>query len=355
MMIPAAVELGVEISVLAESAGSSARLAATVLGDHNDFGVVSAFAKEVDVITFDHEHVPVDLLRRLEDQGVEVRPSPDALICAQDKATMRDRLATLGVPVPRWSLANDQSDVDAFLLSEGGHAVAKTPRGGYDGKGVRVIAEASEISDWLAAGPVLLEEKVGFVREVAQLVARRPSGEIAAWPVVETVQRNGVCSEVRAPAPNDSLINDHTIAIASLIAEGLGVTGVIAVEMFVLDNGTVLVNELAMRPHNSGHIFTELSMTSQFEQHIRAVLDWPLGDTSFHSDHGVMVNIFGGVQHDKIPQVLESDSRIKLHDYGKSARPGRKAGHVNIVGSELDDLLRVARAAANSLAQDGVA
>ncbi len=335
MMVPPAIEMGVDIRVLAEAPDSSAGIAARMVGDYRDPDLVHAFASEVDVVTFDHEHVPLEILRTLVKAGVSVQPGPHALICAQDKIVMRERLAEIGAPIPQWRIASSSADVDAFLATVGeSSAIAKTPKGGYDGKGVRVFSQSSELGDWLGLGPVLLEQKVPFVREVAQLVARRPSGEMVAWPLVETRQKNGVCAEVLAPAPGGQELHDSAKDIAFGIAQALEVTGVLAVEMFVLPDGTLLVNELAMRPHNSGHIFTELSKTSQFEQHLRAVLDWPLGSTELVASTGVMVNIFGGVKRDAVAQALQRHPGLKLHDYGKSDRAGRKVGHLAITGDD---------------------
>ena len=329
MMIPPAINLGIDLRVLAESNDSSARLAATVVGDYRDLDVVRDFARAVDVITFDHEHVPMSVLTALIDDGVTVRPGPHALVFAQDKGLMREKLSSLGAPVPRWAVVESAESVDEFLAdAPSGHIVAKTPRGGYDGKGVRVISNSAEIEDWLSSGPVLLEEKVEFRREVAQLVARRPSGEIEAWPLVETVQANGVCSEVIAPAPGSDTLAQRAREIGESIAQGLDVVGVLAVEMFETKQGDLLVNELAMRPHNSGHVFTELSSTSQFEQHLRAVLDLPLGSVKLRSPAGAMVNVFGGVNTAAYSAVFQNFPDIKVHDYGKTPRAGRKAGHV---------------------------
>jgi 5-(carboxyamino)imidazole ribonucleotide synthase len=346
MMIPAAEALGMEIRVLAESRDSSARLAAAAVGDYRDEGTVVAFARDVDVITFDHEHVPTPLLYMLEQQGWAIRPGPDALICAQDKTSMRATLARLDVPIPDWAMAGTAEEVTAFVSSHQGEAVAKTPRGGYDGKGVRVISGPAEVSDWLALGPILLEQKVPFARELSQLVARRPSGETVAFPLVETIQRNGVCSEVIAPAPNTS---PETVAeaarIATVIAQSLEVTGILAVEMFQTPEGDLLVNELAMRPHNSGHVFTEGALTSQFTQHLRAVADWPLGSPALRHPWSVMVNLFGDAGNERIQAILAHSPRISVHAYGKSARPGRKAGHLVVSGEDLDEVLSLARAA----------
>ncbi|MFK4729886.1 5-(carboxyamino)imidazole ribonucleotide synthase [Agromyces mediolanus] len=358
MMIPAAVELGVEIRVLAEAEGMAAELAATAVGDYRDASAVLAFAREVDVVTFDHEHVPQDVLHALVDAGVRVHPGPDALRFAQDKLLMRERLSELGLPVPDWARVETAEELDRFLDAHGGAAVVKTPRGGYDGKGVRVVHGSAEVAEWFAAlaedgrpGALLVEELVDFRRELAQLVARRPSGELAAWPVVETVQVGGVCSEVIAPAPRSAgRIADVAADVAIAIAEGLGVTGVLAVELFETRDDRVLVNELAMRPHNSGHWSMDGATTGQFEQHLRAVLDLPLGGTGTHDDWSVMVNILGGPAEgslaDRYPEALAGHPTVKVHNYGKAPRPGRKIGHVTAVGADLDDVVYEARAAA---------
>ncbi len=346
MMIPAAEALGLDIRILAEVEGSSAKLAASEVGDYRDWSTLRQFATAVNTLTFDHEHVPTDFLHRLVAEGVSVQPGPDALVFAQDKAAMRHRLSSIDVPLPGWSVAETVEQADAFIFDQGGQAVAKTPRGGYDGKGVRVISSGSDVSDWLDAGPVLMEQKVDFVREVSQMVARRPSGETVPYPLVETIQKDGVCAEVIAPAPHTT--PDHiseAARIGVLIAESLDVTGMLAVEMFVTSSGDFLVNELAMRPHNSGHVFTEGAITSQFEQHLRAVSDWPLGSPTLRHPWSVMVNLFGDAGNDRIQQILDYSPLVSVHAYGKAARPGRKAGHLVVSGDELDEVLALARAA----------
>ncbi|MEN0021644.1 MAG: 5-(carboxyamino)imidazole ribonucleotide synthase [Microbacterium sp.] len=355
MMIAPAVELGLDLRVLAESEGMSAQLAATAVGDYRDLDTVRAFVKDVDVVTFDHEHVPQEVLRALVAEGVEVHPGPDALQFAQDKLVMRARLAELGVPQPDWAPVRDASELQAFLDAHDGRGVVKTPRGGYDGKGVRVVRAAGEAQDWLEAladGEALLaEELVGFVRELAQQVARRPSGDVVAYPVVETVQRDGVCAEVIAPAPAAAeRLVQVAEGIGRQIAEGLGVTGMLAVELFETDDERILVNELAMRPHNSGHWSQDGAVTGQFEQHLRAVADLPLGDPTPRSPWSVMVNILGGPQEGTIGArfagAMVEHPSAKIHTYGKDPRPGRKVGHVNVSGDDLDDVVYVARAAA---------
>ncbi|WP_104127541.1 5-(carboxyamino)imidazole ribonucleotide synthase [Cryobacterium sp. Y57] len=363
MMIPAAVNLGIELKVFAEADGMSAALAAVSVGDYRDLATVLAFAKTVDVITFDHEHVPQEILRELVREGITVHPGPDALLYAQDKLLMREKLAELGLPVPDWARIDDVAGLAEFLSNHGGRAVVKTARGGYDGKGVRVVSHEHDVDDWFQAlaedgngGALLVEELVHFSRELAQVVARRPSGEIAVWPVVETVQRDGVCAEVIAPAPHSmGRLADVATDIAVAVAEGIGVTGVLAVELFQTTDERLLINELAMRPHNSGHWSIDGSTTSQFEQHLRAVLDLPLGATGARDPWTVMVNIFGGPVSgslgDRYEAGLAQHPLVKMHNYGKASRPGRKVGHVTASGDDLDEVAYQARATAQIFQQ----
>ncbi|MBI5160218.1 MAG: 5-(carboxyamino)imidazole ribonucleotide synthase [Micrococcales bacterium] len=358
MMIPPAVALGIELRVLAEETGMSASLAATAVGDYRDSAAVLRFAREVDVVTFDHEHVPQEVLLALVAEGVAVRPGPHALAVAQDKIVMRERLSALGVPVPSWGVVRKRSELAAFLMRHGGRAVVKTPRGGYDGKGVRVVRDEADVDDWFATpaaqgtGPgLLVEELVPFRRELAQSVARRPSGEVRAWPLVETVQRDGVCAEVAAPATGATEgLGEAARELAVGIAEGLDVTGVLAVELFETGEGRLLVNELAMRPHNTGHWSIDGAVTSQFEQHLRAVLDLPLGDTSALAPAAAMVNVLGGPASgsmlDRYPEALGAHPEAKVHFYAKASRPGRKVGHVTALGADAASALARARAAA---------
>jgi 5-(carboxyamino)imidazole ribonucleotide synthase len=352
MMIPAAINLGFEITVLAESAGMSANRAADQVGDYRDEQTVLDFAKSVDVVTFDHEHVPHEILQKLD----RVHPRPEALQYAQDKILMREKLTELGVPVPDWAAVHSEDELAEFLKRHGGQAVVKTARGGYDGKGVRVVSEPDEVRDWFTTlaedghgGALLVEELVDFQRELSQLVARRPSGEMREWPVVETIQKDGVCAEVLAPAPTGAL--DEAARIGRQVAEGVGVTGVLAVEMFETRDGRVLVNELAMRPHNSGHFSIEGSVTSQFENHLRAVLDLPLGDTSMRTPAAVMVNVLGDEMLAKYPELLAEFPDVKVHHYEKSPRPGRKVGHVTVTGDSLDAARVRAEACAQAFAR----
>ena len=362
MMVPPAIHLGLRISVLAETEGSSAERAADAVGDYRDPETVYAFAETVDVVTFDHEHVPPHILNELEARGVQVHPRPSALLYAQDKILMREKLEELGVPVPAWAAVQDEEGLQAFIDAHGGRGVVKTARGGYDGKGVRVVSDAAEARDWFTAlaedgrgGSLLVEELVDFTRELSQLVARRPSGETRTWPVVETIQKDGVCAVVLAPAPvQNPATLDEAARIGIAVAEGVGVTGVLAVEMFETRDGRVLVNELAMRPHNSGHFSIEGSVTSQFEQHLRAVTDLPLGDTAMTAPAAVMVNVLGGPAEGPMPvryaEALAEHPRAKFHSYDKLPRPGRKVGHVTVTGEELDLVRAEAQAAANAFA-----
>jgi 5-(carboxyamino)imidazole ribonucleotide synthase len=355
----AAIELGVRLRVLAESSADSAAQVVpdTPVGDHRDAAAVTAFAAGSDVLTFDHEHVPTALLRSLEAAGVAVRPGADALVHAQDKSVMRARLAALGIAQPRWRMVSDEAALTAFAAEVGLPLVLKTPRGGYDGKGVLVVREPADAADWFArsagggAPGLLAEEFVPFRRELAALVARSPSGQAAAWPVVETVQVDGVCREVVAPAPElDAALAVAATDVALRVAGELGVVGVLAVEMFETDDGRVLVNELAMRPHNSGHWTMDGAVTSQFEQHLRAVLDLPLGDPRTRTPWSVMVNVLGGDYEDlyrSYLHVMARDPGVKVHLYGKEVRRGRKVGHVTVTGDDLEDCRARARHAAD--------
>jgi 5-(carboxyamino)imidazole ribonucleotide synthase len=356
MMTPPAINLGLDLKVLAEAEGSSAALATTQVGDYTHLDVVREFAQTADVITFDHEHVPLPVLEALEAEGVKVNPPSKALAFAQNKLKMRKRLGALGLPMPAWAEIQDADALQTFIDTHGGVAILKTPIGGYDGKGVRVVRSADDAIDWLSnlaqyGGSLLAEEKVDFVRELAQLSARRPSGEFKAWPLVQTIQENGVCSVVISPAPDASAETiEATAEIARKVAEGLEVTGVMAVEMFEARDGRLLINELAMRPHNSGHFSIEGSVTSQFEQHIRAVSDLPLGSTEPTAAHAVMVNLLGVDDNNNFVQAygkaLAAHPTAKVHTYGKGARAGRKMGHVTVVSDDLEFALAEAKGAA---------
>ena len=346
MLIGPAIELGLDLRVLAETSDSSARDRATTVGDFRDLDTVLTFARDVDVITFDHEHVPADIIVALEKAGVAVRPGSAALAVAQDKIAMRQILDELGHPLPVWAVAETVADVTGFLAANGGRIIAKLPRGGYDGKGVAAVTDAAQVDEWLARGPVLMEEMVNFSRELAQLVARRPTGETAVWPAVETTQANGVCTEVILPAPTgDGRIIEGAAELGRQIASDLNVSGVLAVELFETTDGRLLVNELAMRPHNSGHVTIEGSMTSQFEQHLRAICDMPLGSTESLHPCAVMVNVFGAMGLGRYNRMAQ-DSDVKLHNYGKEPRAGRKVGHVTATGTDVVETASRARAVA---------
>jgi 5-(carboxyamino)imidazole ribonucleotide synthase len=353
MTCQAAVGLGIGFRVLAAAAGESAAqvCAGTQIGNYRSLDDLLGFGGRCDVVTFDHEHVPGPHLRALEQAGLHVRPGPGALRYAQDKRAMRERLAGLGVACPRWAQAACLDDVTAFAAGSGWPVVLKAVSGGYDGKGVWVCGGPDQAAEVLAHGiDLIVEEHVAFDRELAVLVARSPSGQAAVYPVVQTVQRDGICREVLAPAPG--LAAGTAVAAQQLglaIAAGIGVTGMLAVELFETPRG-LLVNELAMRPHNSGHWTIEGARTSQFEQHLRAVLDLPLGSPAAAAPHAVMVNILGGDDPDlysRLVHVMAADPGVKVHLYGKAVRPGRKVGHVTAVGDDVCDLRdRAGRAAA---------
>jgi 5-(carboxyamino)imidazole ribonucleotide synthase len=339
MTAQAAIGLGVGFRVLAGSAGDSAAqvAAGTVIGDHRSLDDLRAFAAGCDALTFDHEHVPGGHLAALERAGVQVRPAAAALYLTQDKLAMRQRLTGLGVGCPRFAAVGDLAEVKDFAAGAW-PVVLKAVSGGYDGRGVWVCASPAEAEQVLEHGIELIaEEYVAFERELAVLVARSPHGQGAVYPVVETVQRDGICREVLAPAPGLApALAARAQELALGIAAELGVTGLLAVEMFETPGG-LLVNELAMRPHNCGHWTIEGARTSQFEQHLRAVLDLPLGSPALAAPAAVMVNVLGsddgdGDVYDRYIHVMAADPAVKVHMYGKPVRPGRKIGHVTVIG-----------------------
>ncbi|MDT4918510.1 MAG: 5-(carboxyamino)imidazole ribonucleotide synthase [Pseudonocardiales bacterium] len=355
----AAIALGQSVRLLAESADDGAALVASdvVVGDYQSLDDLRTFARGCDVVTFDHEHVPNAHIVALELDGVSVQPGSAALRFAQDKLAMRERLAALGIPCPRWAPVTDAAALAAFGDEVGWPLVLKATRGGYDGKGVWMVDDLAAAAEPLASGtPLLAEERVPIVRELAADVARSPFGQGAVWPVVETVQRDGICVQVIAPAPELSADDAEEVqALALRIAGELGVTGVLAVELFETPDG-LLVNELAMRPHNSAHWTIEGSLTSQFEQHLRAVLDYPLGATRQLAPVVVMANLLGGPD-DVVPKALDERVHhlmahwpdVKIHLYGKQFRPGRKVGHVTALGDDLATVRRKATEAADYL------
>ncbi|KAA9158909.1 5-(carboxyamino)imidazole ribonucleotide synthase [Amycolatopsis acidicola] len=358
----AAIALGQSLRVLAASPDDAAAMVAAdvVIGSHTDLDALASFAKTVDVLTFDHEHVPGEhLLALAMNDDVPIRPGPDALAFAQNKLVMRERLAAEDYPCPPFAEVSDVDDVLKFGAEQSWPVVLKAATGGYDGKGVWMLdsdAEARElVPELLAAGTSLMvERRVEMRRELCALVARSPFGQGASWPVVETVQKDGINTEVLAPAPGLTARRTHEAQeLALRIAEALNVVGVLAVELFETDGG-LIINELAMRPHNSGHWTMDGSRTSQFEQHLRAVLDYPLGSTELLGPT-VMANVLGAPAipemgpDERLHHLFARFPEAKVHLYGKGERPGRKLGHVNFVGHDMDDLRRRATLSAHWL------
>ncbi|MDQ7808322.1 5-(carboxyamino)imidazole ribonucleotide synthase [Amycolatopsis sp. A133] len=347
----AAISLGQSLRVLAASENEAAGLVAgdVTLGHHTDLDALRKFAASVDVLTFDHEHVPGEHLLTLAMEGHVIRPAASALGFAQNKLVMREMMAGLGVPGPAFAEVSTVDDVVAFGGEHGWPVVLKASTGGYDGRGVWMLDTAQHaretVPELLSAGTALLvEAKVVMKRELSALVARSPFGQGAAYPVVETVQQNGINTEVLAPAPglDDSRVHEAQ-DLALRIASTLDVTGLLAVELFETDTG-LLVNELAMRPHNSGHWTMDGSRTSQFEQHLRAVLDYPLGRTDLIAPACVMANVLGAAElpkmgpDERLHHLFARYPEARVHLYGKQERPGRKLGHVNFTGERMENL-----------------
>ena len=360
MMQESAVALGINLRALVEASdGSTGQVTVDkAVGEPADLDAVRSLVDGADVLTFEHEHIPAPTMEEAA-RLVSVQPPASALLYAQDKLAMRERLTDMGIPCPAWARVEDAAQLEEFGATIGWPLIVKTPRGGYDGHGVTIAHSPADVSSWWGNGPLLAEALVPFTGEVAALLARTPSGEIASWPVASTVQVDGVCAEVFAPAVG---IRPETAAearrIGERIADELGVTGVLAVEMFVVGEGAderVLVNELAMRPHNTGHWTIDGAVTSQFEQHLRAVLDLPLGSTQLRTPgtYAVMVNLLGS-SHPQPARALAAafsagGAGAKVHLYGKEVRPGRKLGHVTVVDADPALALERARAAVSAL------
>lgn len=367
MMAPPATNLGITLRVLVESeTGAAAQVIPTTrVGTPSDVRACQWAARGAQVLTFEHEHVSAEVLSDLADQGVALHPTPQALRHAQDKAVMRRAMERLGMPNPRWRQVGSMGEIAEFAREIDAAVVVKTARGGYDGKGVgfwdphdrapRGDSEAhlAKFADWFSSGEVLVEEKIDFAYELAVLVARSPSGEVRTWPVTQTIQAHGVCAQAIAPAPISPQVAQRARQIGTQVAAGLGVTGVLAVEMFVDRDDQLVINELAMRPHNSGHWTIDGAVTSQFENHLRAVLDLPLGDTEARAPACVMVNLL----HCALPdprlnyrQALAAYPQAKIHIYGKDPRPERKIGHVTVCADSVAQAQRIANDVVNILA-----
>lgn len=359
MMQQSAIALGLDVHLLAEGPDVSAAQVVphTTVGDYTDLETLRRFADDVQVVTFDHEHVPTAHLAALE---TPTRPGPDALQYAQDKAAMRERLSRLGIACPAFRICDDVADAVAFGESQGWPIIVKTSRGGYDGKGVWKVDDPGELEEIFANKPdvsagepvrIVAEECIDFRRELSAIVVRSPSDQVVAYPISETVQTGGICTDTVTPAPGlDEGRAEELQAMAIRIATELGVVGVLAVELMEARDGRIVVNELAMRPHNTGHWTMDGAVTSQFENHLRAVLDLPLGAPDLTADVVVMANILGGTEPDltgAIQHVGARDRHAHVHLYGKEVRPGRKVGHVNCTGTDLDDVRRRARHAAD--------
>ena len=334
MTLAPAAALGIDLITLANSSNDSAAQSSPhVVGDFRDLDTVRSFVTGCDVVTFEHELIPLSIIRTLESEGVKFAPSASAFQYSQDKALMREKLAHL--PNPKWQIITEAPEWNY-------PAIAKTISGGYDGRGVWKVNSKEELANLLKEIPkLLLEELVSFDFEIAVMVARSPHGQAATWAPTRTIQKDGICIETVTPVPEFS--ETQSLAAQKLaleIAEEIKLVGVMAVEMFVKGE-TLLINELALRPHNSGHWTIEGSVTSQFEQHLRAILDLPLGDTSMTAEWAVMGNVLGGNKVDMYRPYLHLMARtpgLKFHQYRKEVRPGRKIGHVTIIGSDLIEL-----------------
>ena len=335
MMIAPATALGIKLLPFASSASdSAAQITPHVIGDYNDIEAVKKFAELCDVLTFEHELIPLHVIKALEAAGVKVRPSSESFEYSQDKEAMRKKLSHFHSPQSK--VVSSSLEITEYP------AIAKSISGGYDGRGVWKINSAQELDNLLKNHPKLLvEELIDFDYEIAVMVARSPHSQATSWSPTQTIQRDGICTMTISPAPlMSNELSEKAQKIALEIAAEVKLVGVMAVEMFVKGD-EIFINELAMRPHNSGHWTIEGSRTSQFEQHLRAILDLPLGDPSMTDEVAVMGNILGKDKTDMYRPYLHLMARnpsLKFHMYAKEVRPGRKIGHVNIIGKDLVEL-----------------
>lgn len=351
MTFQAAIPFGMTLQVLAEQPLDSAAFGGAAAGAPDDYAALERFAQSCDVVTFDHELVPPELLERLEMEGHALRPSAPALLFAQDKLHQRQRLSAAGFPVPAFRAIKGPGDVAGAGAELGWPLVLKLTRGGYDGRGVWIAATERAALDFVATAgrPLIAEAFVPLDRELATLVARGPDGSTVGYPIVDTVQVDGMCREIHAAAavPAATLVAAQDLARS--VVRFVGAVGVVAVELFLTRDGALLVNELALRPHNSGHYTIEGCETSQFENHIRAVMGWPLGSAALKAPAVSTVNIVGPADGSDpraaLPQVLRLPG-VHPHLYGKEARPGRKLGHVTALGQDVDETRRLALHAA---------
>jgi len=338
MAVAPAEALGVNLLLFAESpADSAAQIAPHVVGDYRDLEALNDFAKQCDFVTFEHELVPLAVIKGLETAGVKVFPTSDSFQYSQNKALMRERLSDY--PAPKWKVINDGDELLDFPF------IAKSISGGYDGRGVWKIKNHDELDELLNEIPqLLIEELIEFDFEIAVMVARSAHGQAVTWAPTQTIQSDGICTSTISPAPKlSSELAEKAQHLALSIANDLSLIGVMAVEIFV-KGGELFINELAMRPHNSGHWTIEGAKTSQFEQHLRAILDLPLGDPAMVAPYAVMGNILGGDKIDMYRPYLHLMARnpnLKFHQYKKEIRKGRKVGHVTVVGENLLELTEV--------------
>ena len=364
----AASALGLSMAVLAVRPDDAACGVASevLLGSPFVAADLAALTERCDVVTFDHEQVDLGIVTALAAGGAVLRPGADTLELAVDKAHMRTVLDAAGVPVPSYLVVDEgpaaPGAVAAFAEAHGWPVMLKAARGGYDGKGVWPAHDRSEVEAVLAgvAGRVVVEELLPLEAELAVMVARRPSGASAAWPAVETAQVGGVCREVLVPGRLEPDVLEAASALGQKVAEIAGGVGVMAVELF-WSGGRLLVNEVATRPHNSGHWTMEGAVTSQFENHVRGVLDLPLGATAPQHAQVASVNVFGGPAGEDPAHLLARGLAVEgahVHLYGKEARPGRKLGHVTVCGDDPELVRARAWSAAMALGTpvpDGVA
>jgi 5-(carboxyamino)imidazole ribonucleotide synthase len=354
----AAIRMGIRVKTLSPSpSGPVADIGESHVGDWNDTQVMADFVRDCDVVTVESEWAPAELAETVRSIGTNVWPSSETLTVIRHKGRQKAALETAGIPVPEYRVCATLEEARHALHLFGGKVVAKRFEGSYDGYGnATVTSEEDMIQAWAdlsANDGLLVESFVPFIRELAVMVARSASGECVVYPVVDTEQKNHRCHAVTAPAP----ITDQSAHLATDLAlksaDAVSIVGLLGVELFELEDGTILVNELAPRPHNTGHYTIEACHTSQFENHVRSILNWPLGDPSLQVPAAVMINVLGKraglVEPGGMMEAL-SVPGAAVHIYGKKeARPDRKMGHVTVTADDAATARKRAEEAAASI------
>lgn len=345
MLTEAAIPLGLEVTVIDPTPNAPAAQvgAKQIQAPLTDKKALAILGSETDVITFEIEHIDTDTLIDMANSGISVSPHPETLHMIKDKLGQKQFLRTIGIPVPDFQGISNPHDIISLAETVRFPLILKTRFGGYDGRGNAVIRDETELAaafTKLKGKELYVEQYLPFEKELAIIVARNTKGDIVVYPVVETIHKNSICHMVLAPAQVTNDVAEKAKHLATETMKHLQGAGVFAIEMFLLQSGDVLVNEIAPRVHNSGHLTIEASHTSQFTQHLLAITGQPLGSTEMKTPAAAMINILGDRTGPATPAGIEEAEKIpgvKVHMYGKTeVRPERKMGHITAIAETLE-------------------